>query len=85
MTHSNYDMTSIRGTALTALAYVASMLDIEVWTKIGLMGIGIISGVTTIVYNIQKIKKLKDTEKRSHYNFWFIGCHWWIFCKCWYW
>jgi len=64
MTHSNYDMTSIRGTALTALAYVASMLDIEVWTKIGLMGIGIISGVTTIVYNIQKIKKLKDNEKR---------------------
>ena len=56
-------MTSIRGTALTALAYVASMLDIEVWTKIGLMGIGIISGVTTIVYNIQKIKKLKDNEK----------------------
>ena len=64
MTHSNIDMTSIRGTALTALAYVASMLDIEVWTKIGLMGIGIISGVTTIVYNIQKIKKLKNNEKR---------------------
>jgi len=57
-------MTSIKGTALTALAYVASMLDIEQMTKIGLMGIGILSGVTTIVYNIQKIKKLKDNEKR---------------------
>jgi len=57
-------MTSIRGTALTALAYVASMLDIEQMTKIGLMCIGILSGVTTIVYNIQKIKKLKDNEKR---------------------
>ena len=49
MTHSNIDMTSIWSTALTALAYVASMLDIEVWTTIGLMGIGIISGVTTIM------------------------------------
>jgi len=64
MTQNNYDMTSIRGTALTALAYVASMLDIEQMTKIGLMGIGILSGVTTIVYNIQKIKKLKNNEKR---------------------
>jgi len=33
-------------------------------TKIGVMTIGIISGITTIVYNIQKIKKLKDNEKR---------------------
>jgi len=64
MTQSNYDMTSIRGTALTGLAYIASMLDIEQMTKIGLMGIGILSGVTTIVYNIQKIKKIKDNEKR---------------------
>lgn len=57
-------MTSIRGTILTGLAYVASMLDIEQMTKIGLMCIGIASGITTIVYNIQKIKKLKDNEKR---------------------
>lgn len=64
MTHNNYDMTSIRGTALTILASAVSLLDIEQMTKIGVMGIGIISGVTTIVYNIQKIKKLKDNEKR---------------------
>ena len=64
MTHSNYDMTSIRGTALTLLASAVSMLDIEAMTKIGLMCIGIASGVTTIIYNIQKIKKLKDNEKR---------------------
>jgi len=64
MTHNNYDMTSIRGTALTILASAVSLFDIEQMTKIGVMGIGIISGVTTIVYNIQKIKKLKDNEKR---------------------
>lgn len=57
-------MTSIRGTVLTGLAYIASMLDIEQMTKIGLMCIGIASGITTIVYNIQKIKKLKNNEKR---------------------
>jgi len=64
MTHSNYDMTSIRGTLLTILSGAVSLLDIEQMTKIGVMSIGIISGITTIVYNIQKIKKLKDNEKR---------------------
>lgn len=64
MTHSNYDMTSIRGTFLTILSGAVSLLDIEQITKIGVMSIGIISGITTIVYNIQKIKKLKDNEKR---------------------
>jgi len=63
MTPNSYDMTSIRGTALTLLASVISLLDIEQMTKIGVMSIGIISGITTIVYNIKKIKKLKD-EKR---------------------
>ena len=63
MTHSNYDMTSIRGTLLTILSGAISLLDIEQMTKIGVMSIGIISGITTIVYNIKKIKKLKD-EKR---------------------
>jgi hypothetical protein len=63
MTHSNYDMTSIKGTLLTILSGAISLLDIEQMTKIGVMSIGIISGITTIVYNIKKIKKLKD-EKR---------------------
>lgn len=63
MTHSNYDMTSIRGTLLTILSGAISLLDIEQMTKIGVMSIGIISGITTIVYNIKKIKKLKN-EKR---------------------
>jgi hypothetical protein len=57
-------MTSIRGTLLTILSGAISLLDIEQMTKIGVMSIGIISGITTIVYNIQKIKKLKDNEKR---------------------
>ena len=57
-------MTSIRGTTLTILASAVSLFDIEQMTKIGVMTIGIISGITTIVYNIQKIKKLKDNEKR---------------------
>ena len=57
-------MTSIRGTALTLLASVISLLDIEQMTKIGVMGIGILSGITTVVYNIKKIKKLNDNEKR---------------------
>jgi hypothetical protein len=63
MIHNNIDMTSVRGTALTAIAYIASLMEIEQMTKIGLMAIGIASGVTTIFYNIKKIKKLKD-EKR---------------------
>lgn len=57
-------MTSIRGTLLTLLASVVSLLDIEQMTKIGVMGIGILSGITTVVYNIKKIKKLNDNEKR---------------------
>jgi hypothetical protein len=39
-------------------------MDIELMTKVGVMAIGIASGVTTIVYNIKKIKKLNDNEKR---------------------
>jgi hypothetical protein len=64
MTNSNYDMTSIRGTLLTIIASAVSLLEIEQMTKIGVMSIGIISGVTTIIYNIKKIKKLKDNEER---------------------
>ena len=56
-------MNSIRGTILTIATSFVSLMDIELMTKIGVMGIGIISGITTIVYNIKKIKKLKD-EKR---------------------
>lgn len=64
MTNSSYDMTSIRGTLLTIIASAVSLLEIEQMTKIGVMSIGIISGVTTIIYNIKKIKKLKDNEER---------------------
>jgi len=60
---NSYDMTSIRGTILTISTGFVSLMDIELMTKIGVMSIGIISGITTIVYNIKKIKKLKD-EKR---------------------
>jgi len=63
MSPNSYDMTSIRGTILTIATSFVSLMDIELMTKIGVMGIGIISGITTIVYNIKKIKKLKD-EKR---------------------
>jgi len=63
MSPNSYDMTSIRGTILTIATSFVSLMDIELMTKIAVMGIGIISGITTIVYNIKKIKKLKD-EKR---------------------
>ena len=64
MIHNNYDMYSIRGTLLTFTTYLISLTDIELMTKLGVMGIGIASGITTIVYNIKKIKKLNDNEKR---------------------
>jgi hypothetical protein len=60
---NSYDMTSIRGTILTISTGFVSLMDIELMTKIGVMSIGIISGITTIVYNIKKIKKLKDEER----------------------
>lgn len=64
MIHNNYDMYSIRGTLITFTTYLISLMDIELMTKVGVMAIGIASGVTTIVYNIKKIKKLNDNEKR---------------------
>lgn len=64
MIHNNYDMYSIRGTLITFTTYLVSLMDIELMTKIGVMGIGIASGITTIVYNIKKIKKFNDNEKR---------------------
>lgn len=64
MIHNNYDMYSIRGTLITFTTYLISLMDIELMTKIGVMGIGIASGITTIVYNIKKIKKFNDNEKR---------------------
>jgi hypothetical protein len=63
MTDNNIDMTSIRGTLLTIATGFVSLMDIEIMTKLGLMGIGIVSGITTIVYNIKKIKKLKNEER----------------------
>jgi len=64
MIHNNYDMYSIRGTLITFTTYLISLMDIELMTKVGVMSIGIASGITTIVYNIKKIKKLNDNEKR---------------------
>lgn len=64
MIHNNYDMYSIRGTLITFTTYLISLMDIELMTKIGVMSIGIASGITTIVYNIKKIKKFNDNEKR---------------------
>ena len=64
MIHNNYDMYSIRGTLITFTTYLVSLMDIELMTKLGVMGLGIASGITTIVYNIKKIKKLNDNEKR---------------------
>jgi len=64
MIHNNFDMYSIRGTLITFTTYLISLMDIELMTKIGVMTIGIASGITTIVYNIKKIKKFNDNEKR---------------------
>jgi uncharacterized membrane protein len=62
--NNSFDMYSIRGTLLTFTTYLVSLMDIELMIKLGVMGIGIASGITTIVYNIKKIKKLNDNEKR---------------------
>jgi hypothetical protein len=61
---NSFDLNSIRGTTLTLSTYVVSLMDMDILFKIGLMTIGIISGITTIVYNIKKINKLNDNEKR---------------------
>jgi hypothetical protein len=63
MTHNNTDMTGIKGTLLTFTTYLVSLMDIDIMLKIGVMGVGIVSAISTIVYNIKKIKKLDDDKR----------------------
>jgi hypothetical protein len=56
-------MTGIKGTLLTFSTYLVSLMDIDIMLKIGVMGVGIVSAISTIVYNIKKIKKLDDDKR----------------------
>jgi len=47
---------------LTFSTYWVSLMDIDILFKIGLMTVGIISGITTVIYNIKKIKNLNNEK-----------------------
>jgi len=60
--NNHWDIYSVRGTMLTFSTYWVSLMDIDILFKIGLMTVGIISGITTVIYNIKKIKNLNNEE-----------------------
>jgi len=60
--NNHWDIYSVRGTMLTFSTYWVSLMDIDMLFKISLMTVGIISGITTVIYNIKKIKKLNNEE-----------------------
>jgi len=60
--NNHWDIYSVRGTMLTFSTYWVSLMDIDMLFKIGLMTVGIISGITTVIYNIKKIKNLNNEE-----------------------
>jgi hypothetical protein len=60
--NNHWDIYSVRGTMLTFSTYWVSLMDIDMLFKIGLMTVGIISGITTVIYNIKKIKKLNNEK-----------------------
>jgi hypothetical protein len=53
-----FDSRSLAGSAVNILFLGASMQNIEAGTKIILMVVSAIAGITTVIYNIKKIKKL---------------------------
>jgi hypothetical protein len=57
LTNNNLDGVSIGGFFLNYSLYVLSLMQFEQGTKICLMFISGIAGVTTIIYNIKKMKK----------------------------
>lgn len=60
--NNHWDIYSVRGTMLTFSTYWVSLMDIDMLFKISLMTVGIISGITTVIYNIKKIKKLNNEK-----------------------
>jgi hypothetical protein len=60
--NNHWDIYSVRGTMLTFSTYWVSLMDIDILFKIGLMTVGIISGITTVIYNIKKIKNLNNEK-----------------------
>jgi len=60
--NNHWDIYSVRGTMLTFSTYWVSLMDIDMLFKISLMTVGIISGITTVIYNIKKIKNLNNEK-----------------------
>jgi len=54
----NIDQQSIGGAAISLTAYILTFIDLTDTTKLGLAFISAGVGVTTIWYNIKKIKNL---------------------------
>ena len=52
------DEKSIYGMVCNIFFFVASLKEIETSSKIFLMIVSAIAGITTIIYNLKKIKKL---------------------------
>lgn len=57
--HNNLDTNSIGGTFFTLTTFILSYFQLEEASKWGLMAISAAVGITTIIYNIKKINKLK--------------------------
>lgn len=62
--HNNLDTNSIGGAIFSTTTFLLSYIELDQFAKLGLMTVSAAVGITTIVYNIQKIKKLKDNEER---------------------
>ena len=61
--HNNLDNNSIGGTFFTFTTFLLSYFQIENASRIGLMLISGAVGITTLIYNIKRIKKLDKDEK----------------------
>lgn len=61
--HNNLDTNSIGGTFFTLTTFILSYFQLEQASRLGLMLISGAVGITTIIYNIKKIKKIDKDEK----------------------
>ena len=61
--HPNLDNNSIGGTFFTLSTFLLSYFQIETATRMGLMLISAGVGITTLIYNIKKIKNIDKNEK----------------------
>lgn len=58
------DSTSVTGSLITIGSAFLSMANIEATLKVVALVVTIVAGITTICYNIIKIKKQKDESTR---------------------